>query len=278
MRDGRMFGALLMAAVMGWMVAVGVLGGLAAMAVLTVRGADASPEALMAVLYTPQVVGPLTLVQMAGIAGIVWSMARSRGADWRDGVAWPAGWTVLAPFAAGLAVGPVAGYLAQEVERLGGPLGIFDSAQLVLVGKALADGPLLPRLPLLLAVLVGAPVVEELLFRGLLWSALAERMPPRAVWATTTVAFAAYHMDPLHAVALLPTAAVLGWIRLRSRSVGPAILAHFANNLHGVAWILIAGPEAQSPVGPVLAAAGLALTVGACASMRAGGRESPLRG
>ncbi len=275
--DGRMFALLFAAALVGWMFVIGMLGGLVAVLVLVAQGREPSSDALYEVLYTPLVLGSVTVVQMLGMAAVTLGLARARGMSWGASLALGGprrGWMLLTALVAGASVGPLAGLVAQEVERIFEPLGIFSSAQLVEMGRALAEGPLLPRLPLLAAVLIGAPLVEELVFRGLLWSALAERMPPRAVWLVTSLAFAGYHMDPLHMVAILPTALVIGWLRLHSGSLWPGVLAHFANNVNGVLWILVLGPEAEQSVTLPLAAGCLLLTLLACAAMLLG-REDP---
>ena len=119
-------------------------------------------------------------------------------------------------------------------------------------------------------------LVEELVFRGLLWSALEERLPPMAVWIITSLCFAAYHMDPLHAVAIIATALVLGWLRLISGSLWPGVLAHLANNINGVAWIFVLGPDSEESVHAALALCCLLVTVLACGALWLS-RHDPVR-
>jgi hypothetical protein len=52
----------------------------------------------------------------------------------------------------------------------------------------------------------------------------------------TTLAFAMFHLEPVHVIGLLPTALYLGWLRMRTGSVKLCIVVHAINN--GLAVIL----------------------------------------
>lgn len=80
----------------------------------------------------------------------------------------------------------------------------------------------------LLAVL--APLVEELIFRGLLYGWLAARWGAGVAVIGSSVAFAAAHVELVHAVLVLPLGLVFGWLRWRSGSLWPSLVAHMANN------------------------------------------------
>jgi hypothetical protein len=105
--------------------------------------------------------------------------------------------------------------------------------------------PLVLRIPLMLVVVSVGPLAEELLFRGVLLSALLRRW--RVGWsvAISSLAFALIHLPGLDFqwyalpdLALL--ALLLAWLRLRSGSIWPAVLAHGLNNLLGVAsWFVV---------------------------------------
>ena len=98
------------------------------------------------------------------------------------------------------------------------------------ISDLLTGGEPVARAVFLFCVVIGAPVAEELLFRGYLWRVLEGLLPPPAILATTTLAFAAVHMDPTHVVGLLPTAILLGLLRWHSGSILPCVLAHLINN------------------------------------------------
>jgi len=100
------------------------------------------------------------------------------------------------------------------------------------------------RLPLALVVVSLGPLVEELLFRGALLSALLRRMHAGWAIAASSLLFACVHLPDLgflwYAVPNLALlAAVLAWLRLRSGSLWPAVVAHGMNNLLAViAWFV----------------------------------------
>jgi len=81
---------------------------------------------------------------------------------------------------------------------------------------------------LLLAVL--APVVEELVFRGLLYGWLAGRWGKTVGWIVSSIAFAAAHTEPAHVVLVFPLGLMFGWLRQRTDSLLPSLVAHIANN------------------------------------------------
>ncbi|TAN01148.1 MAG: CPBP family intramembrane metalloprotease [Rhodanobacteraceae bacterium] len=111
----------------------------------------------------------------------------------------------------------------------------------VMAGKA----PVGLRVLLALLVVCVAPVVEELVFRGVLLSGLASRM--RVGWAIVASAliFGCVHLPdfkfvwyPVPALILLGLA--LAWLRVRTRSLWPSITLHATNNFMAVlAWFLV---------------------------------------
>lgn len=92
------------------------------------------------------------------------------------------------------------------------------------------------RLPLgIVAVTIG-PMVEELMFRGVLLSALLRRYSVKLSIGVCSVLFGAVHLGGLdfqwYALPNLALLAVtLCWLRLKSGSLWPAILAHGMYNL-----------------------------------------------
>ena len=81
---------------------------------------------------------------------------------------------------------------------------------------------------LLLAVL--APLVEELVFRGLLYGWVAGRWGGNVGWIVSSIAFAAAHAEPAHIVLVFPLGLLFGWLRKRTDSLLPSLVAHIANN------------------------------------------------
>ena len=86
---------------------------------------------------------------------------------------------------------------------------------------------------LLFAILAGfgAPIVEEIAFRGLLFGALEKRgMPTLASVLITSVGFAVFHFEPSRFLLLLPIAFALTLARARTGSTGSSIVAHMTVN------------------------------------------------
>lgn len=154
--------------------------------------------------------------------------------------------------------------------------------------KAMEDlfRPDLQARPLLTALAVGflAGTCEEILYRGPLLTALARKASPVLAVGLSAALFAAAHLD---AHGMLPRAAIgvaLGCVALRSRSIFPAMLLHFA--FDAVTLLLAAWAPQGTPLSlealshgdaagalPFLAG-GLAL----CAVGWAAGRPGPFRG
>jgi len=93
-------------------------------------------------------------------------------------------------------------------------------------------------------VMVGAPVVEELFFRGLFFGALRKRGVGAVLTIViTAVVFAGFHLEPLRFLVLLPTGLVLGWVRWRTGSTGAAMLTHGIVNGPGAIALLVGMPD-----------------------------------
>jgi membrane protease YdiL (CAAX protease family) len=166
-------------------------------------------------------------VYLAGIVGL-WAMARWRaGRDWRLLLAWTPfradrayWWLLLAAMAYGLGASLALGHLNPSLRTL----------------WAIPDSPLAIMAALALVVIL-APLSEELLFRGWLYTALRARHGfPAALWATALL-FAVAHWDPTHlyALAILPIGLVLGYVRERTGSAGATTLFHMIYNSSGLA-------------------------------------------
>lgn len=93
-----------------------------------------------------------------------------------------------------------------------------------------------------LALLAGlAPLVEELIFRGLLYGWLAGRWGAGIAFIGSSLAFAAAHVELAHVILVLPLGLVFGWLRWRTGSLWPSLVAHMANNGLAVAAAALLG-------------------------------------
>lgn len=93
-------------------------------------------------------------------------------------------------------------------------------------------------------IAVGAPVVEELAFRGLLFGSLRKRgISPAWVVVITALAFALFHLEPSRILVLLPIGITLGLARWKTNGLGAPMIAHLVNNLPAAMFLLIGSPE-----------------------------------
>ena len=88
-------------------------------------------------------------------------------------------------------------------------------------------------------IVFGAPLVEELFFRGLLQRSAARRLGPGWAIAVSAVTFGLAHFQPVQLLGLVAFGVVLGVLAQRAGRLGPSLVAHMAFNATTVA-ILIA--------------------------------------
>jgi len=147
------------------------------------------------------------------------------------------GWTIrpvdlLWGLAGGAGAFVLGGVAAGITEHFTGP---FDSA----AGEAIsnADVGQWVRVAFAVCAVVGAPVFEELCFRGLVFASVAKwaagaglRRP--VPWATVLAAllFALIHLEPVRIPVLLTIGLVLAVLRARTGRVGASMVAHALNN------------------------------------------------
>jgi membrane protease YdiL (CAAX protease family) len=83
---------------------------------------------------------------------------------------------------------------------------------------------------LIIFLAVGAPIVEELFFRGLLLRSLSRWLGPVAGVIGSALVFGLAHFEPLQLPALIMFGLILGVLAQRSGRLGPGIVAHAAFN------------------------------------------------
>jgi membrane protease YdiL (CAAX protease family) len=85
----------------------------------------------------------------------------------------------------------------------------------------------------------GAPIVEEIAFRGMLYGALAKaHINEHLVVVITALVFALFHFEPKRFLILLVIGIILGEVRRRTGSTSAAIVAHVVNNAPAAIYIL----------------------------------------
>lgn len=109
------------------------------------------------------------------------------------------------------------------------------------IGSTL-HGPV--RIVFALLALVGAPICEELAFRGLVFGSFARLLgSPRISNLIAAIAFSLFHFEPKRFFILLAIGFMLGEVRIRSKRTSASIIAHMVNNTPAVAMLLFGLPH-----------------------------------
>ncbi len=87
------------------------------------------------------------------------------------------------------------------------------------------------------SAVVIAPIIEELLFRGVLFAGLAKRWPVWLAAIVSSLAFAVLHGQVNVGIYTFILGCLLSWLYVRSGSIYPGMLVHFLNNLVAF-WLL----------------------------------------
>ena len=100
-------------------------------------------------------------------------------------------------------------------------------------------------------VCVLAPVLEEMLFRGVILRAFLLRYPPGTAIVHSAAIFGLMHMNIYQFVGAMTMGLVLGWLYERTRSLFPCIVLHGAFNI-AVMWLSQAGQAEDGGLGLVV--------------------------
>ena len=129
-----------------------------------------------------------------------------------------------------------------------------------------------PTLPAFMATCLIAPVVEEMLFRGILLQSFLGRYPRGLAIGYSALYFGAAHLNIYQFFLAFLLGLLLGWLYERSRSLIPCVALHSAINSTVFLWV--APMEAEASLAPsaipapVWLAAIFGATIGAIALRR----------
>ncbi|MFM8514986.1 MAG: lysostaphin resistance A-like protein [Actinomycetota bacterium] len=217
------------------------------------------PDALITVALS------VVLAVIAGVVALVWDLRLGIAviagivAPWIGLLGWPLLCTRLrgngpridlglrltwSDVGLGVGVGFLGLLLAGAIALLTqGVVGEFNSAAGE-IALELQDEGTLAMFAFAVAVMVGAPIVEEIAFRGMVFNSLRKR-GLSAVWtiAVTALVFAAFHLEPVRFFILLPIGVLYGWLRWRTGALGAPIIAHMVNNGPAAVVLLLVLPE-----------------------------------
>jgi uncharacterized protein len=92
---------------------------------------------------------------------------------------------------------------------------------------------------LVLVVVIGAPIAEEILYRGVLQNGATAQLGVIPGLVTTAAIFALVHFSPVEIPGLFAFALVLGLLRKNSGRLGLPIVAHMAFNVAGLLLVTL---------------------------------------
>jgi len=96
-----------------------------------------------------------------------------------------------------------------------------------------------------IAICIVPPIVEEIIFRGIILRGLLSHYTPQQALLTSSILFSLIHLNPDQLFHTLVIGYFFGWLYIRSYSLWPSIIAHGVFNLVafslGNAYVLIEG-------------------------------------
>lgn len=193
---------------------------------------DTLPLGLVAIaqlgLWVGLLGGPVVATRLKGNGMVADLHLRARVADvWRGGAVG----VLLQLVALPVLYWPILRLLDKGPSDLEGPARAMTDR---------ANGPVGVVL-LVLIVGVGAPIVEEIFYRGLFQQALLKRgLPPVAAIGISATVFGLSHFELLQLPALILFGVAAGILAHRAGRLGPAIAAHVAFNMVTVISLLVA--------------------------------------
>lgn len=108
--------------------------------------------------------------------------------------------------------------------------GIIPESWIEAQNNTYSDVNLSTSLMQLLSVGIMAPLLEEILFRGLILGSLKKAMHPWVAIVLSAVAFGVAHGTPIGIIYATGLGIIMGWIFVKFNSVLPSILFHMAYN------------------------------------------------
>ncbi len=97
----------------------------------------------------------------------------------------------------------------------------------------------------ILTLVVAAPIIEEIFFRGLVLESLSRRWKSGAAVAASAALFGLIHLNPPQILNAAVIGVIMGYIYLRSHSLLPVIVIHAINN--ALAYMQLELLGTQSP-------------------------------
>lgn len=82
-----------------------------------------------------------------------------------------------------------------------------------------------------IAIVIAAPIIEELIFRGIILNGLLQRYSPVKSIILSSILFGIVHLNPWQFVSALIIGMFSGWVYYKTKKLSLSILIHLVNNL-----------------------------------------------
>ena len=97
-----------------------------------------------------------------------------------------------------------------------------------------------------LSIVVAAPLLEEIFFRGIILEGFLKNYSPKRAILLSAAIFGAIHLNPWQASGAFLIGLLIGWLYWKTRSLIPGIIIHFINNAIAFFVILNFSGEIQT--------------------------------
>jgi membrane protease YdiL (CAAX protease family) len=94
-----------------------------------------------------------------------------------------------------------------------------------------------PNIFSFLTIVVAAPILEELFFRGIILEGFLRNYKPWKAIIWSALVFGMAHFNPWQTIGATIMGLLLGWAYVKTKSLWPGVLIHFLNNLIGYSVI-----------------------------------------
>jgi len=102
-----------------------------------------------------------------------------------------------------------------------------------------------------LLICIIAPLIEEMLFRGIILRGLLNDYPPMLAVALSALLFALYHLNIYQFPVALIVGGVSGWLYVMTRSLWPSVMLHSFYNTISYTLFLLSGADPLLETGEV---------------------------
>jgi membrane protease YdiL (CAAX protease family) len=91
----------------------------------------------------------------------------------------------------------------------------------------------------IITMVIAAPVMEEILCRGIILRGLLENYPPYKAILISAIFFGAIHLNPWQAIPAFLGGLFLGWVYYKTRSVIPGMIIHATINIIAASFLFL---------------------------------------